>query len=85
MIGFCTLSVVRVPRLDWSDAIRPHHLVVLMLNDVAVPDELTGCIKLSSYACDLARVRDNGVLEPGFPGLAWAHIAGELHWLHRLF
>jgi hypothetical protein len=41
------------------------------------------CVKLGSYACDLARVRDNGVLEPRFPCLAWAHIVRSRTREHR--
>ena len=33
-------GLARLARLDRTDAVRPHHLVVLVLDDVAVPDEL---------------------------------------------
>src|SRR5687767_6664852 len=29
----------------WSDEVRPHHLVVLVLDDVAMPDEQSGTIE----------------------------------------
>ena len=60
-------------RLVWllrPDAIRSHHLIVLVLHNVAMPDELTGRIKLPSYPRHLTRVRDDCVFEAGFPGLA---------------
>jgi hypothetical protein len=36
------LSIGRLARLHRTNPIRPHHLVVLVLDDVAVPDELAG-------------------------------------------
>lgn len=40
-----------------------------MLYDVAVPDELAGRVELRPHACDLARIRNYGVLETVFPRL----------------
>ena len=36
------LSRAGLPRLSRSDSVRSHHLVVLVFDDVAVPDELSG-------------------------------------------
>jgi hypothetical protein len=50
----------RLARLHRSNPVRPHHLVILVLNDVAVPDELAGRVELGLYAGDLARIGDAG-------------------------
>ena len=39
-----------VGRAEPADAVWPHHLVVLVLDDVAVPDELAGCVELQPHA-----------------------------------
>ena len=56
-------------RLNRPDPVRPHHLVVLVLDDVAVPDELARRVELRPDAGHLARIGDDGVLEAGLPGL----------------
>src|SRR5215208_136884 len=53
----------------WPDAVRPHHLVVLVFEDVAVPDEQAGAVEQRLHARDLVRVGDDGVLATGLPGL----------------
>src|SRR5512145_797116 len=72
------LGLARLARLDRPDAIRPHHLVVLVLDDVAMPDELTRRVELRPHACDLARISDNGILETALPGLGRRYIAVKL-------
>ena len=52
-----------------ADAVRPHHLVVLVLDDVAVPDELAGRRESRAHPRDLSRIRDDVVLDAGLPGL----------------
>ena len=58
---------VRLARLDGADAVGPHHLVVLVLDDVAVPDELAGCGESHTHPGHLARQGRNGVLDAGLP------------------
>ena len=58
--------------------IRPHHLVVLVLDDVAVPDELAGLVELGADAGDLAGIGDDRVLEAGLPGFGRSGGAREL-------
>ena len=54
--------------MQTTDPEGPHHLVVFVLDDVAVPDELPWRIELGPDACHLARIGSDGVLEAGFPG-----------------
>ena len=68
----------------WIDAIGPHHLVVLVLDDVTMPDELPGHIEFCPDACDLARVSDNRILQTHLPGFRQSDRAAELDRLHRL-
>ena len=49
------------------DEVGSHHLVVLVFNDVAVPDIQPRKIKQGFDARDLFRVGDDGVLEAGLP------------------
>src|SRR4029450_457289 len=51
------------------DAVGPHHLVVFVLDDVAVPDEQAGAVEGCLHAGDLAGVGDDGVLAACLPGL----------------
>src|SRR5262249_13479149 len=46
-----------------------HHLVILVLEDVAVPDEATRGAELRLDTRDLTRVGDDCVLEPGLSRL----------------
>src|SRR5690242_15753976 len=46
-----------------------HHLVILVLEDVAVPDEATRGAELRLDARDFARVGDDCILEPGLSRL----------------
>jgi hypothetical protein len=62
-----TLCLLGLAGLDRPDAVRPHHLVVLVLHDVAVPHELARIRELRADAGDLARQGGHGVLEPGLP------------------
>ena len=50
-----------------SDAVRTHHLVVLVLDDVAVPHEQAGAVVGRLHARDLPGVGDDGVLAAGLP------------------
>src|SRR5215208_6638199 len=53
----------RLARLWRTHAIRPHHLVVLVLDDVAVPDELPGHDEPCPHPRHLSRVGDHRVLD----------------------
>jgi hypothetical protein len=46
---------------DRTNEVWPHHLVVFVLDDVAVPDEEPGAIEFRLNACDLARIGDDSV------------------------
>src|SRR5687767_11079571 len=61
--------LLRLTQLKRADAVRPHHLVVFVLHDVAVPDELPGRVELRSHPRHLAWIGDHGVLEAGLPGV----------------
>jgi hypothetical protein len=50
-----------------SDGVGPHHFVVLVLDDVAVPGEAAGQVELRLDARDLARKCRHRVLKTGFP------------------
>src|SRR5206468_12370112 len=52
-----------------SDPIRPHHLVVLVLHDMAVPHVEAGQIEPGLHPGDLPGVGDHGVLVAGLPAL----------------
>ena len=41
-----TAMLARLTRLKRTDSVWTHHFVVLMLYDVAVPDELARCVEL---------------------------------------
>ena len=58
-----------LPLLNRTDPVRPHHLVVLVLHDVAVPDELARRVELRPDTRDLPRVGDYSVFKAGFPWL----------------
>src|SRR6266508_3134121 len=47
----------RLAGLWWPDPVGPHHLVVLVLDDVAVPDEMAGVGEPQPQPGHLARVR----------------------------
>src|SRR5688572_33011352 len=76
--------LARLTRLNRTDAVWTHHLVVLVLYNVAVPDELARCVELQPHACDLARVGDDGVLETALPRLGRSYIAVKLNRLQNL-
>jgi hypothetical protein len=59
-----------------SDSVGPHHLVVLMLDDMTVPDEAAGHVELRLNARDLAGIGNDGVLETRFPGRG-RHVLAE--------
>src|SRR4029453_4377433 len=61
-----------------TDAVGPHHLVVLVLDDMAVPYELTRCFEPRPHPRDLPRIGDDRVLEPRFPRLGTGDVAVEL-------
>src|SRR6266702_1065533 len=52
-----------------TDTHRPHHLVVLVRDDVAVPEKKSGDVELGLHACKHARVDEDGVLGPDFSSL----------------
>ena len=54
----------------WTDPIRPHHLVIFVLDDVVVPDEAPRSVVGRFHPGDLTGVSDDGVLAgSGLPGL----------------
>ncbi len=54
----------RLPRLFGPHPVRSHHLVVLMLDNVAVPDILPRCVKRAlRHAGNLAGISNHRVLE----------------------
>ena len=60
----------RLAGLLRADAERPHHLVVLVLDDVAVPDDTGRALaNVRLDAGDLPGIGDDRVLEPGLPRL----------------
>src|ERR687898_565322 len=61
----------RLAGLGRADAVRPHHLVVLVFDDVAVPHELARSVEPDAYPGDLPGICDDGVLEPDLPRLRW--------------
>ena len=62
-------KLLPLTRLHGPDAIQAHHLVVLVLDDVAVPDELAGVGEPQPQPGHLAGVGDDGVLPAALPGL----------------
>src|SRR5829696_9171311 len=57
-----------------ADPVRPHHLVVFVLDDVTVPDEEAGAVVGRLHAGDLTGVGDDCVLAGShLPGLRAAH------------
>ena len=61
--------LIWLTRLNGTDAVWPHHLIVFVLYDVTMPNELPGRVELHPHACDLAGIRNYGVLETVFPRL----------------
>jgi len=53
-------------RLD--DVVRPHHLVIFMLDDVAMPDKAAGSVEMSDHPGDFAGIGDDCIFEAGFGG-----------------
>jgi hypothetical protein len=76
--------LTRLTGLYGTDAVWPHHLVVFVLYDVAVPDELARRVELRPHACDLAGIGDDGVLETVLPRLGRGYIAVKLNRFHNL-
>ena len=60
-----------------ADGEGSHHLVVLVFEDVAVPDVEAGQVEVGPDARDLAGIGDDGVLGAGFPGLGWANRSAD--------
>src|SRR5688572_2747901 len=65
----CRPRLLWCPWLNRPDPVWSHHLVVLVLDDVTVPDELARCVELRPHPCHLARIGDNRILETRFRGL----------------
>src|SRR6266511_4796249 len=71
----------RAQTFGWSfcDGERTHHVVVLVLDDVAVVDVVLGCghprrqVELGPDGCELAGVRLDRVLEPSLLGSGEEH------------
>ncbi len=59
------------------DVERSHHLVILVRQDVAVPDVATRAIEASDDACHLTRQRHDRILPAIFVGLRGALSAVE--------
>ena len=76
--------LARLTGLNRTDSVWTHHFVVLVLYDVAVPDELARCVELQPHACDLARVGDDGILKTALPWLGRSYIAVKLNRLQNL-
>jgi hypothetical protein len=70
----------------WAGPMRygPHHLVVFVLDDVAVPDELARPSEARLESRHLARVGDDRVLKAAFPWLWRSDLACELDRLDDL-
>src|SRR6186713_2602723 len=69
---------LRLAGLHRTDPVRPHHLVVLVLDDVAVPDELALVVELQPEPGDLIRVANDRVLEAALPGLGPSWLANGM-------
>ena len=78
-----TMASVAVP-VSGPDPIRPHHLVVLVLDDVAMPNEQAGTVEERLHACDFAGVGDHGVLAAALPALRGAGDAFKRLPVHHL-
>jgi hypothetical protein len=62
----------------WQGFVGPHHFVVLMFQDVAVPDVAAGeALKGDKNACNHARVGADGVFPPALEGLGRLPGPGE--------
>src|SRR5512134_2027680 len=59
-----------------ADPVWPHHLVVLVLDDVAVPDVLARCVELCPEASDFAWIRYGCILQAVLPGLGRPRVPG---------
>ena len=66
------------------DPQRAHHLVVLVLEDVAVPDEEPGVVEARLDAGDLVGVGDDRVLVAGLPRLGGPSRSAERLPVHDL-
>ena len=45
-----------------TNPIGPHHLVLLMVEDVTVSDALAGCVELDSHMCNLLWIGNDCLL-----------------------
>ena len=66
--------------LHGSYAIRTHHLVILMLNNVAMPDELASLVELRSDAGNFTRIGGDRILEAALPGFGRSGIPNQTRW-----
>jgi hypothetical protein len=57
----------RLSGLYRPNPVRPHHLVVLMLDDMAVPNELSRRIETRFDTRNLPRIGNDGILSTCFP------------------
>jgi hypothetical protein len=85
VLGMAWMTDIPPRRLTWSlwsplwslspssslpqDAVGAHHLVVLVLEEVAVPDEEFLAVEPRLHSGDLFGEGDQGVLEPALPAL----------------
>src|SRR5207237_10704944 len=58
-----------------TNRIGPHHLVVFVLEDVAMPDELSRMIERRLHSGDFIGIGHYRVLGAGFPGFGRADIS----------
>jgi hypothetical protein len=61
-------------RCRLADAVGPHHLIVLVVDDVAMPGVQTCDVESRFDAGDLTRIRDDSVFEAALPssgGRGW--------------
>lgn len=74
-----------VDQAEQANPVWTHHLVILVLYDVAVPHELARRDEVCANTCDLARIRSYGVLKAGFRGFRQTNIASEFNRHNGLF
>src|SRR5512144_78159 len=79
MGGWAAVRLRKVGR-DRADVVGPHHFVVFVLDDMAVPDVLAGQVEQCLHASDLAGVGDDSVLESRLGGVRGSRVTR----IHRL-
>ena len=74
-----------MPGLLRADAVGPHHLVVFVFDDVAVPHVLAGGFEVRADPGHLAGQGDHGVFDSGLPRSGQGGVALELDGLDDVF